>query len=66
MQQLKEENRRLGEGGKGVKSQLARAEAGQQSAVAGLQEAITAGRSNVTEDVTNLEQELAKLKRAIK
>jgi chromosome segregation ATPase len=58
VQQLKEENRRLGEVNEALKGQLARAEAGQQNAVAGLQEPIAAGRSKVTEDVRNLEPNL--------
>jgi hypothetical protein len=66
MQQLEEENRRIRETSEGLKSQLARAEARQQSLVAGLQEAIAAGGSKVTEEVVNLEQELARLKREIK
>jgi hypothetical protein len=66
VQQLEKENRRIRATSEGLKSQLARAEAGQQRVVAGLQEAIAAGGSKVTEKVTNLEQELAKLKWEIK
>jgi hypothetical protein len=63
VQQLEKENRRLGES---LKGQLARVEAGQQSAVTHLQEVIAAAGSKVNQDRANLEQELAKLKDEIK
>jgi hypothetical protein len=65
VQQLEKENCRLRETSEELKSQMARAEAGQQSAVTGLHEAIAAGESKVTENVTNLEQKLVKLKQEI-
>jgi regulator of replication initiation timing len=62
VQQLEEENRLLRESSEGLKGQLARTEAGQQSAVARLQDAITAGGSKVNEDLGNVQQDIAKLK----
>jgi predicted nucleic acid-binding Zn-ribbon protein len=66
MEQLEKENHRLCDSGEGLKAELARAEAGQQSAVAHLQEAIAAGGSKAKEDMMNIQGELAKLKQEIK
>jgi hypothetical protein len=49
-----------------LKGQLARVEAGQQSAVGRLQEAIAAGGSKVKDDLSSVQGELAKLKEEIK
>jgi hypothetical protein len=62
VKQLEEENRLLRESREGLKGQLARVEAGQQSAVARLQNAIAARGSKVNEDLGNLQREVAKLK----
>jgi uncharacterized protein YoxC len=62
MQQLEEETRLLRESSEGLKGQLARTEASQQSAVVRLHDAIAAGGSKVNEDLGNVQQEVAKLK----
>jgi chromosome segregation ATPase len=49
-----------------LKGQLARVDAGQQSAVVHLQEEIAAGESKVKDDLSNVQGELAKLKEEIK
>jgi regulator of replication initiation timing len=62
VQQLEEENRLLRESNEGLKGQLARTEAAEQSAVALLQDAIAAGGSKVKEDLGNVRREVTKLK----
>jgi septal ring factor EnvC (AmiA/AmiB activator) len=62
VQHLEEENQLLRESSDGLKGQLARTEAVQQSAVARLQDAIAAGGSKVNEDLGNVRRDLAKLK----
>jgi hypothetical protein len=62
VQQLEEANRLLRESSEGLKRELARTEAVQQSAFARLQDAIAAGGSKVNEDLGNVQREFAKLK----
>jgi hypothetical protein len=62
---LEENNRLLRESSEGLKGQLARFEAGQQSAVARLQETITAGGSEVKGVLSNVQGELTKMKEEI-
>jgi hypothetical protein len=62
VQQLEEENRRLGESSEGLKSQLAQVESGQQCAVARLEEAIAAGGPKVKDDLGNVQRDVARLK----
>jgi hypothetical protein len=62
VQQLEEENRRLHDSSEGLKDQLGRVEAGQQSDIARLQEEIAAGGSKVKEDLENVQRDVAKLK----
>jgi uncharacterized protein YukE len=66
VQQLEEENRRLCDSSEGLKGELARVEAGQQSEVVHLQEEIAAGGSKVKGELSNVPGELAKLKWEIK
>jgi hypothetical protein len=66
VQRLEEESGLLRESSEGLKDQLARVEAGQQSEVTRLQEAMTAGGSRVREDLGNVERELAKMKEEIR
>jgi hypothetical protein len=66
VQQLEEENRLLRESSEGLKGQLVRVEARQQSEVAPLQEAVTTVGSKVKEDLSNIQRELAKTKEEIR
>jgi hypothetical protein len=62
VQLLEDENQLLRESSEGLKVQLARGGAGQQSEAACLQETITAGGSKVKEDLRNVQRDVAKLK----
>jgi hypothetical protein len=66
VQQLEEDNRLLRDLSEGLKGELARFEAGQQSAVVRLQEEIAAGGLKVKDDLLNVQGEPAKLKEEIK